>query len=52
LIIEIKSIILKKAISMKKVIIGVIALFIATTVLQACSSKLCPAYVSYPKSRR
>jgi hypothetical protein len=37
---------------MKKVIIGIIALFIATTVLQACSSRLCPAYGTYPKSRR
>ena len=37
---------------MKKVVIGIIALFVATTVLQACSSKLCPAYSSYPKSRR
>jgi hypothetical protein len=45
------SIILKKA-KMKKVVIGMIALFIATTVLQACSSKLCPAYGTYPKSRR
>jgi hypothetical protein len=37
---------------MKKVAIGILSLFIALTVLQACSSKLCPAYGTYPKSRR
>lgn len=41
-----------KSASMKKVVIGIIALFMATTVLQACSSRLCPAYGTYPKSRR
>ncbi len=37
---------------MKKVVIGVLALFIATTVLQSCSSRLCPAYGTYPKAKR
>lgn len=37
---------------MKRVVMGILALFIVTTVLQACSSKLCPAYGTYPKSRR
>ncbi len=37
---------------MKRVLMGVLALFIVTAVLQACSSKLCPAYGTYPKSRR
>ncbi len=37
---------------MKRVVISILALFIVTTVLQACSSKLCPAYGTYPKSRR
>ncbi len=37
---------------MKRVVVGVLALFIVTSVLQACSSKLCPAYGTYPKSRR
>lgn len=37
---------------MKKVLIGVLALFIAITVLQSCSSRLCPAYGTYPKVKR
>lgn len=37
---------------MKKVIIGVLALFLVATVLQSCSSRLCPAYGTYPKARR
>jgi type IV secretory pathway VirB2 component (pilin) len=37
---------------MKKVIIGVLIAFAAATVLESCSSKLCPAYGSYPQANR
>ena len=37
---------------MKKIAIGILSLFIVLTVLQSCSSKLCPAYGTYPKARR
>lgn len=36
---------------MKKVIYIVLAVLLVGTVLQACSSKLCPAYNSYPEAR-
>jgi hypothetical protein len=36
---------------MKKVIYVVLAVMMMGTVLQACSSKLCPAYNSYPEAR-
>jgi hypothetical protein len=36
---------------MKKVLYTIMALMIAFTVLQSCSSKLCPAYGSYPEAR-
>ncbi len=37
---------------MKRVAIGLLALFLAITVLESCSSKLCPAFNSYPTKRR
>jgi hypothetical protein len=37
---------------MKRIVFGILALFIATTVLESCSSKLCPAYGSYPNNRK
>ena len=36
---------------MKKVVYVVLALMITGAVLQSCSSKLCPAYNSYPEAR-
>ncbi|MDF3077012.1 MAG: hypothetical protein K0S09_901 [Sphingobacteriaceae bacterium] len=37
---------------MRRVAIGLLAIIILSTILEACSSKLCPAYSSYPKARR
>jgi len=37
---------------MKRLVFGILALLIATTVLESCSSKLCPAYGSYPNNRK
>ena len=36
---------------MKKLIYIILAVMIAGTVLQSCSSRLCPAYNSYPEAR-
>ncbi|MFC1223771.1 MULTISPECIES: hypothetical protein [Pedobacter] len=37
---------------MKKVAILLLAVFCTITILESCSSKLCPAYGSYPEGRR
>jgi hypothetical protein len=37
---------------MKKLIIVLLLAFTATAALESCSSKICPAYNSYPKARR
>jgi hypothetical protein len=37
---------------MKKVAILLIGVFFAITILEACSSRLCPAYSSYPEGKR
>ena len=37
---------------MRKVVAGVLVLMLAVTVLEGCSSKLCPAYNSYPTAKR
>jgi hypothetical protein len=37
---------------MKKIVIGFLALFLAAAALESCSSKLCPAYGSYPSNRK
>ncbi len=36
---------------MKKVIYVVLAVMMLGATLQACTSKLCPAYSSYPQAR-
>lgn len=36
---------------MKRVIYIILAVTIIGTVMQSCSSKLCPAYNSYPEAR-
>jgi hypothetical protein len=43
---------IKLQIIMKRLVIGILALFIVTTALESCSSKLCPAYGSYPSNRK
>jgi hypothetical protein len=37
---------------MKRIAIMLIGLFFAITILEACSSRLCPAYSSYPEGKR
>ncbi|MFP5080434.1 hypothetical protein [Pedobacter sp. JCM 36344] len=37
---------------MKKIAVLLIGVFFAITVLEACSSRLCPAYSSYPEGKR
>ncbi|MGY4383824.1 hypothetical protein ACVWYN_000843 [Pedobacter sp. UYP24] len=37
---------------MKKVAVLMIGVFFAITLLEACSSRLCPAYSSYPEGKR
>lgn len=37
---------------MKKVAILLLGVFLAITVLEACSNRLCPAYSSYPEGRK
>lgn len=36
---------------MKRLAIAILILFTTAAVLESCSSKLCPAYGSYPKRR-
>jgi hypothetical protein len=37
---------------MKKIAILLLGVFFATALLQACSSRICPAYSSYPQGRK
>ncbi len=37
---------------MKKFTVGLLLLMSLALVFESCSSKTCPAYSSYPKSRR
>ncbi|WP_276089742.1 hypothetical protein [Pedobacter sp. JY14-1] len=37
---------------MMKVAILLLGVFFAITVLEACSSRICPAYSSYPEGKR
>lgn len=37
---------------MRRIALGLLAVIIISATLESCSSKLCPAYGSYPKARR